>query len=63
VRIEKIHTGSQAFQAGMRPGDLIVGANRQEVSNLSELKEVAAGHNELLLNVQRGEASFFVVLR
>jgi serine protease Do/serine protease DegQ len=63
VRIEKLHSASLAFQAGLRPGDVIVGANRQEVSTLSELKGAVGGAKDLLLNVQRGEAAFFVMLR
>ena len=63
VRIEKIHTASYAFQAGLRPGDLLVGANRQTIRSLDELKAVAQGRTELLLNIQRGEGAFFLILR
>ncbi|HYE37656.1 DegQ family serine endoprotease [Methylocaldum sp.] len=63
VRVEKIHTASYAFQAGLRPGDIIVMANRQPVSNLKDLKAAAGGSGELLLNLQRGNGSFFLLLR
>ncbi|MGX2040775.1 DegQ family serine endoprotease [Methylocaldum sp. MU1018] len=63
VRVEKIHTASYAFQAGLRPGDIIVMANRQPVSNLKDLKAAAGGSDELLLNLQRGNGSFFLLLR
>ena len=63
VRIEKIHTVSLAFQAGLRPGDVIVGANRKPITNLAELKTAIAGSKDLLLNLQRGENAFFVMLR
>ncbi|WP_077728857.1 DegQ family serine endoprotease [Methylocaldum sp. 14B] len=63
VRVEKIHTASYAFQAGLRPGDVIVMANRQPVGNLKELKAAANGSGELLLNLQRGNGSFFLLLR
>lgn len=63
VRIEKILTGSYAFQAGLRPGDIIVSANRQPVASLDELKRAASLGRELLLNIQRGEGGFFIMLR
>ncbi len=63
VRIEKIHTGSYAFQAGLRPGDIILSANRQSVETLDDLKQAAAGVRELLLNIQRGDAAFLILMR
>jgi Do/DeqQ family serine protease len=63
VKIEKIHTGSYAFHAGLRPGDIIVSANRQPVSSLDDLKRAAAGGRELLLNIQRGGGAFFIMMR
>jgi Do/DeqQ family serine protease len=63
VKIEKIHTGSYAFQAGLRPGDVIVSANRQPVASLDDLKRAAAGGRELLLNLQRGGSAFFILMR
>lgn len=63
VRIEKMHTGSYAFQAGLRPGDIIVGVNRQAVGSLDDLKRAAAGGRDLSLNIQRGDASFTLMMR
>ncbi len=63
VKIEKIHTGSYAFQAGLRPGDIILSANRQSVETLDDLKRAASGVRELLLNIQRGEAAFLILMR
>lgn len=63
VRIEKIHTVSYAYQAGLRPGDIIFMANRRQVRNLAELKAAAGGTKELLLNIQRGDGAFFLMLR
>jgi len=63
VRIEKIHTSSYAFQVGLRPGDIIVSANRQPVTTVDELKRAASGERELLLNIQRGEGAFFIMMR
>ena len=63
VLIEKIHTASYAFQAGLRPGDMIVMANRQPVGDLQSLKRALRGSNQLLLNIERGGEGFFVLLR
>jgi serine protease Do/serine protease DegQ len=48
---------------GLRSGDVIVSANRYRVRNLDELKQVVDSGNALLINIQRGQEGFFVVLR
>jgi len=63
VKIEKIHTNSYGFQAGLRPGDIIVMANRQQVGSLDDLKQAVGGSRDLLLNIQRGDAAFLLMLR
>ena len=63
VVIVKVHTSSYAWRAGLRPGDVIVSANRYRVRNLDELKEAVDPGNALLINIQRGQEGFFVVLR
>ncbi|MDD5323048.1 MAG: PDZ domain-containing protein, partial [Methylococcales bacterium] len=63
VLIGKIHTSSYAWQVGLRPGDVIVSANRYRVRNLEELKQAVDPDNALLINIQRGQEGFFVVLR
>jgi serine protease Do/serine protease DegQ len=63
VRIEKIHTASAAFQAGIRPGDIIVSANKRPVRDLDGLEAAIGKSPEVLLNIQRGGNAFFVLLR
>jgi Do/DeqQ family serine protease len=63
VLIEKIHTASLAFQVGLRPGDVIVMANRRPVRELADLERAARGGRELLLNIQRDGQSFFLQMR
>ncbi len=62
IVIEKINTASYAWKIGLRPGDVIVSANQYRVHNLAELKEVVDPKSGLLLNVQRGQESFLVML-
>ncbi len=63
ISLDKINTASYAWRVGLRPGDVIVSANRYRVHNLDELKRVINPNNPLLINIQRGEQGLFVVLR
>ncbi|UOA09733.1 DegQ family serine endoprotease [Methylobacter sp. S3L5C] len=63
ILFEKIHTSTYAWRLGLRPGDVIVSANRYRVHNLEELKKVVDPGVPLLINIQRGQEGFFVVLR
>lgn len=62
VVFDKINTLSYAWKVGLRPGDVIVSANQYRVHNLDELKQAIEPSSELLLNVQRGQEAFFVML-
>jgi Do/DeqQ family serine protease len=63
VLFEKINTASYAWRVGLRPGDVIVMANRYRIHNLDELRQVINGKGSLMMNIQRGQESFFVVLK
>ena len=63
VLFEKIKTNSYAWRAGLRPGDIIVSANRYRIRNLNELKQVVDPRRPLLINIQRGGEAFFLVLK
>jgi len=63
VLIEKLDPKSYAWQAGLRPGDIIVSANRYRIKNLDEFKQVANPQAPLLINLQRGGDGYFVVLK
>ncbi|HHH13364.1 MAG TPA: PDZ domain-containing protein, partial [Thiolapillus brandeum] len=65
VAVVEVAPGSQAWEAGLRQGDVIVSVNRQAVGNLMDLSRVLAqGRGDaILLNVRRGNGAFFVVVR
>lgn len=63
VLLDKIEPSSYAWKTGLRPGDIIVSANRYRIRNLEELKQVANSQAPLLINLQRGGEAFFVVLQ
>ncbi|MGZ8136380.1 MAG: PDZ domain-containing protein, partial [Methylococcaceae bacterium] len=54
---------SSAWRIGLRPGDVIVSANRYRVHDLSELSQVVSPTGSLLINIQRGQDAFFVMLK
>jgi serine protease Do/serine protease DegQ len=61
--VRSVEPGSAAAQAGLRTGDVIVGANRGRVSNVHELRERAKGAAVLVLEVRRGATVLLVPLR
>ncbi len=63
VLFEKIQAGSYAWRSGLRPGDIIISANRYRVKNLDQLRQVTDPRRPLLINIQRGSEAFFLVLK
>jgi serine protease Do/serine protease DegQ len=63
VLIEKMSTASYAYQAGLAPGDVILMANRKPTGSIAELRRALKGANQIMLNVQREDQGFIVVLR
>ncbi len=65
VYVEAVQPGSTAADAGIQPGDVIIGADREDVSGPADLQRIAsrAAGRPLLLHIQRGSASLFVALR
>ncbi len=64
VRVVGIDDFSNAYSYGLRPGDVIVEAENKPITNMQQLKKIAAEHpNKLLLKTQRGPGSgIYVVL-
>ncbi len=64
VVVLEVAPRSPAARAGLRPGDIIVSANRRPVRDLDELAEAARrGGDGLLLNIQRGNGALFLLIR
>lgn len=63
VLIEKMSTGSYAYQSGLQPGDIILAANRRPAGSIAELRRAVKGAREVMLNVQREDQGFIAVLR
>jgi serine protease Do/serine protease DegQ len=61
--VRGVAQGSEAFVAGLRANDLIVGANRARVTNLAQLRGAAKDASSLVLSVKRGSRNLVIVLR
>jgi Do/DeqQ family serine protease len=65
VLVASVEPGSPASRRGLRAGDVILEVNRQRVRNSREFSEVvrrSGGETDLLLFVQRGKSTRFVVV-
>ena len=57
--VESVH--GAAADAGIRPGDIVLSANGQQVHEIAELRAAVAGaRKHIALLVQRGDARIFV---
>lgn len=63
ILFSKIDKRSYVWRSGLRPGDIIVSANRYRVRNITQLKQVVDPRGPLLINIQRGPEAFFLVLK
>ncbi len=64
VLVTQVDSTSAAWQSGLRPGDIVVGANRRGVRSLADLRENArASSEQLLLRVYRSGQYGYVAIR
>ena len=64
VLLAEVAPGSPAWQFGLREGDIIHAVNRQPVRTVSEFQRAVKDSDRVLaLNVLRGNAQLFVVIR
>ncbi len=63
VRVEEVDPQSHAARAGVRPGDVVLSVNREEVKDLATFRQAArkaAGTKNIVLLVQRGEVTLYL---
>ncbi len=64
VMINTVERGSRIWQAGLEPGDIIVEVNRDPIGSVDQFLSIAGKvRGGLLLRIQRGGQSLYVVLR
>lgn len=64
VVVANLQPNSRAAYAGLRPGDIILGANRKKVVDVASLgKIISQNQNQILLHIARNGRSFYVVIR
>ena len=61
--VRGIEPGSAAAQSGLRNNDIIVGVNRNKVTNVRDLRERAKDASSLVLEVRRGSTVLLVPVR
>ncbi len=63
VLVTGVAPNSEAFLAGLRPGDVITAVNRESVSNVGEFRRaLKSTGGAVALRIRRGDQAFFVVL-
>jgi len=64
VVVQRIQPRSPAARLGLRQGDVVIGVNRQRVTDMKSFEKLAgADQPELLLHVRRGNNAFFIVVQ
>jgi serine protease Do/serine protease DegQ len=63
VMVDNVDAGSPAALSGLRTSDIITSLNRQQVSSVTELREIAEDQNLLLLRIQRGNRTLLLQIR
>jgi len=64
IAVTDVQAGSPAARAGLRPGDVITSINREQITEVSQLADLAGPDTkQLLLHVRRGGGALFLLIR
>lgn len=64
VKVDSVKAGSAAARIGLKKGDVILGVNQQPIQNLGELRKILDSKPSVLaLNIQRGDASLYLLMQ
>ena len=59
ILVAKVEADTPAWQAGLRPGDMLLSVNQQRVSTIEDVTKASAKGGKLLVQVGRGEQGVF----
>ncbi|QEP45059.1 DegQ family serine endoprotease [Ectothiorhodospiraceae bacterium BW-2] len=62
IAFAKVDPNAIAYRHGLREGDILTQINRQPIQTLAQLQQAGQSRN-LLINIQRGNEAFFLVIR
>lgn len=63
IGILDVKRNSKAWNVGLRKSDIIAKANRLIIHNINDFKKATKGRKTLLLNIQRGNDAFLILVR
>ncbi|MTD40962.1 serine endoprotease DegP [Erwinia sp. CPCC 100877] len=64
VIVNSVKANTPAARIGLKKGDVIVGVNQQLVNNIAELRKILDSKPSVLaLNIQRGDASIYLLMQ
>ena len=64
IEITKVQPNSLAAQRGLKAGDIIIGINRQQVENTTELSKALDDEpSAVALNILRGDNNFYLLVQ
>lgn len=64
VKIDSVEPNSAAAQIGLMADDIILGVNRNAISNINDLRKALEQRNGIAaLNIQRGNTNLYVLIR
>lgn len=64
VVVNNVKANSPAARIGLKKGDVIMGANQQPVKNIAELRKILDSKpSVLVLNIQRGDTSIYLLMQ
>ena len=63
VQVVMVSENSAGWRAGLRPGDVIIAANKQKTPTADALKKIALQHTkQLLVQVLRGPGAMYLLI-
>jgi serine protease Do/serine protease DegQ len=63
VLVNGVEAGSNAFERGIRAGDLVIGVNQRRVTSVPQLGKALRARGRVALNVVRGDFLLTIQLR